>query len=244
MTPKTDSNDKRATIAEWKSLKPDSHTSNVVVGIKATISRSQLDKKICKDESSSLIAHENEVEKVAEKIRSILSKRFILLKPMMALPFKDRTMWHIHLIIFTSKCEIEQLRFWCQYWILLAVLTVSDKVGYRCTVKPNWHSLFICGILKQREQHVYDAFLRPYVAKHETEIDCNLLELRARAGNIVTKSITIFFSPAYSASFFFSPALILCLNRNSVNMDDVGLTFEKSEELLSPMLNVIQDNFK
>ncbi|XXG49342.1 hypothetical protein AAC387_Pa02g3554 [Persea americana] len=29
-----------------------------------------------------------------------------------------------------------------------------------------------------------------------------------------------------------------------VNMDDVGLTFEKSEELLSPMLNVIQDNFK
>ncbi|XXG73199.1 hypothetical protein AAC387_Pa07g2158 [Persea americana] len=29
-----------------------------------------------------------------------------------------------------------------------------------------------------------------------------------------------------------------------VNMDDVSLTFEKSEELLSPMLNVIQDNFK
>ena len=29
-----------------------------------------------------------------------------------------------------------------------------------------------------------------------------------------------------------------------VNMDDVGLTFEKSEDLLSPMLNVIQDSFK
>lgn len=31
---------------------------------------------------------------------------------------------------------------------------------------------------------MYDAFLRPYVAKHETEIDRNLLELRARAGDM------------------------------------------------------------
>ncbi|XXG69121.1 hypothetical protein AAC387_Pa06g2063 [Persea americana] len=29
-----------------------------------------------------------------------------------------------------------------------------------------------------------------------------------------------------------------------VNMDDVGMAFEKSEDLLSPMLNVIQDSFK
>ncbi|KAJ8636073.1 hypothetical protein MRB53_010340 [Persea americana] len=51
-TPKTYSNDKRATIAEWKSLKPDSHTSNVVVGIKATISRFSLIKKYVYDLSS------------------------------------------------------------------------------------------------------------------------------------------------------------------------------------------------
>ncbi|RWR76762.1 replication protein A DNA-binding subunit B isoform X1 [Cinnamomum micranthum f. kanehirae] len=139
-TPITDSNHKRATIAEWKSLRPDSATSNVVVGIKATISRSQLDQKIwylacikcgkktlkneennycpgcnlsstetypryimrltltdhtdtanvvlfdnevaqllqtSKDELSSLIADENEADKVAEKIRSILWKSFI-----------------------------------------------------------------------------------------------------------------------------------------------------------------------
>jgi len=31
---------------------------------------------------------------------------------------------------------------------------------------------------------VYDSFFRPYVAKHETEIDRNLLELRTRAGDI------------------------------------------------------------
>ncbi|KAJ8636074.1 hypothetical protein MRB53_010341 [Persea americana] len=165
---------------------------------------------------------------------------------MVALPFKDRTMWHIHLIIFTSKCEIEQLRFWCQYWILLPVLTVFERVGDTFVSWLPMYSeaklAFFVYLWYPRTKgttYVYDAFLRPYVAKHETEIDRNLPEFRARAGDIVTKSITIFFSPAYSVSFFFSPALILC-----VNMDDVGLTFEKSEELLLPMLNVIQDNFK
>lgn len=31
---------------------------------------------------------------------------------------------------------------------------------------------------------MYDSFFRPYLAKHETEIDRNLLELRTRAGDI------------------------------------------------------------
>jgi receptor expression-enhancing protein 1/2/3/4 len=31
---------------------------------------------------------------------------------------------------------------------------------------------------------VYDSFFRPYVAKHETDIDRNLMELRTRAGDI------------------------------------------------------------
>uniref|UniRef100_A0A453N0H0 HVA22-like protein n=1 Tax=Aegilops tauschii subsp. strangulata TaxID=200361 RepID=A0A453N0H0_AEGTS len=28
-----------------------------------------------------------------------------------------------------NRPEIEQLRFWCQYWILLAMLTVFERVG-------------------------------------------------------------------------------------------------------------------
>merc|ERR1712137_613609 len=33
--------------------------------------------------------------------------------------------------------------------------------------------------------YVYDSFFKPYLAKHENEIDRNLLELRARAGDYV-----------------------------------------------------------
>ncbi|KAJ0479001.1 hypothetical protein HanHA300_Chr00c0882g0819841 [Helianthus annuus] len=28
-----------------------------------------------------------------------------------------------------NKPDIEQLRFWCQYWILVAVLTVCERIG-------------------------------------------------------------------------------------------------------------------
>jgi receptor expression-enhancing protein 1/2/3/4 len=28
-----------------------------------------------------------------------------------------------------NRPEIEQLRFWCQYWILVACLTVFERVG-------------------------------------------------------------------------------------------------------------------
>lgn len=39
-------------------------------------------------------------------------------------------------------------------------------------------------LLCQGTTYVYDTFFRPYVAKHETDIDRSLLELRTRAGDI------------------------------------------------------------
>lgn len=36
----------------------------------------------------------------------------------------------------------------------------------------------------QGTTYVYDSFFRPYVAKHEPDIDRNLMELRTRAGDI------------------------------------------------------------
>ncbi|KAE8659857.1 protein disulfide-isomerase LQY1-like [Hibiscus syriacus] len=50
-----------------------------------------------------------------------------------------------------NKPDIEELRFWCKYWILVAVLTVSERIGdalfhgFQCTVRLSWHSLYTCG---------------------------------------------------------------------------------------------------
>ncbi|XP_077231387.1 putative HVA22-like protein g isoform X2 [Tasmannia lanceolata] len=90
-----------------------------------------------------------------------------------------------------NKPEIEQLLFWCQYWILVAMITVFERVG---DTFVSWLPLYSEAKLaffvylwypKTRgTTYVYNTFFRPYVSKHEIEIDRNLLELRTRAGDI------------------------------------------------------------
>ncbi|KAM5565101.1 putative HVA22-like protein g [Rosa sericea] len=90
-----------------------------------------------------------------------------------------------------NKPEIEQLRFWCQYWILVAVLTVCERVGDAFVSWVPMYSeaklLFIIYLWFPKTKgttYVYDSFFRPYLAKHENDIDRNLLELRTRAGDV------------------------------------------------------------
>ncbi|KAL6846706.1 hypothetical protein ACP4OV_024154 [Aristida adscensionis] len=80
--------------------------------------------------------------------------------------------------------QIEQLRFWCTYWILLAFLRAVDSVvswlpmygeAKLALVVYLWHPKTMGA------KHVYDGYLRPFLAAHEAEIDGGVLELRARA---------------------------------------------------------------
>ncbi|CAA0818562.1 HVA22-like protein i [Striga hermonthica] len=91
-----------------------------------------------------------------------------------------------------NKPDIDQLRFWCQYWILVAGLTVCERVG---DTFIGWVPMYGEAKLAffiylwfpktKGTTYVYDSFFRPYVAKHETEIDRSLLELRTRAGDML-----------------------------------------------------------
>lgn len=90
-----------------------------------------------------------------------------------------------------NKPEIEQLRFWCQYWILVALLTVCERIGDAFISWVPMYSeaklafyIYLWYPKTKGTTYVYDSFFRPYVAKHEPEIDRNLLELRTRAGDI------------------------------------------------------------
>ncbi|KAL0755197.1 hypothetical protein Bca101_092865 [Brassica carinata] len=115
-----------------------------------------------------------------------------------------------------NKPEIQQLRFWCQYWILVAALTVFERVGdtfaswlvlliskyfqmciYTYVVSVLFSSrvplyseaklaffIYLWFPKTRGTTYVYDSFFRPYVAKHENEIDRNLVELRTRAGDM------------------------------------------------------------
>lgn len=90
-----------------------------------------------------------------------------------------------------NRPEIEHLRFWCQYWILVAVLTVCERVGDAFISWVPMYSeaklaffIYLWYPKTKGTTYVYDSFFRPYVSKHENEIDRNLLELRTRAGDM------------------------------------------------------------
>ncbi|XVE56152.1 hypothetical protein DITRI_Ditri03aG0214500 [Diplodiscus trichospermus] len=91
-----------------------------------------------------------------------------------------------------NKPEIEQLRFWCQYWILVAALTVCERIGDAFISWVPMYSeaklaffIYLWYPKTRGTSFVYESFFRPYVEKHENEIDRNLLELRTRAGDMV-----------------------------------------------------------
>ncbi|KAK4434613.1 HVA22-like protein i [Sesamum alatum] len=71
-----------------------------------------------------------------------------------------------------NKPDIEQLRFWCQYWI---PMYGEAKLAF---------FVYLWFPKTKGTTYIYDSFFRPYVSKHENEIDRNLLELRTRAGDI------------------------------------------------------------
>lgn len=90
-----------------------------------------------------------------------------------------------------NKPEIEQLRFWCQYWILVALLTVLERVGDTFISWLPMYSeaklaffIYLWFPKTKGTTYVYHSFFRPYIAKHEPHIDRNLLELKTRAGDI------------------------------------------------------------
>ncbi|KAG6511436.1 hypothetical protein ZIOFF_029504 [Zingiber officinale] len=70
-----------------------------------------------------------------------------------------------------NKQEIEQLRFWCQYWL---PFYYGAKLGAFLYL---WHPR------TKGATFVYETFLAPFIAEHESEIDPSLFEFRARAAD-------------------------------------------------------------
>ncbi|KAJ1290575.1 hypothetical protein BS78_02G254500 [Paspalum vaginatum] len=86
--------------------------------------------------------------------------------------------------------QMERLRFWCQYWILLAFLTAFEGFA---DCAASWLPMygeaklalvvFLWHPNTMGARHVYDEYLRPFLATHEADIDRGILELRARAAH-------------------------------------------------------------
>ncbi|OAY84892.1 HVA22-like protein j [Ananas comosus] len=88
--------------------------------------------------------------------------------------------------------QIEQLRFWCQYWIIVAIVTAFERLG---DVFVSWLPMYGEAKLAffvylwypktKGSDLVYDTFLRPLVMQYEPNIEQRLRHLRARSGQLL-----------------------------------------------------------
>lgn len=90
----------------------------------------------------------------------------------------------------TSQQEIEQLHYWCQYWILVAILTILERIGDSFISWFPFYSeaklaffVYLWHPKTKGAKHMYDSFFRPYVSKHEPHIDRSLSELKLKASD-------------------------------------------------------------
>ncbi|XP_022996991.1 putative HVA22-like protein g [Cucurbita maxima] len=90
--------------------------------------------------------------------------------------------------IEASQPEIEQLHFWCQYWILVAVLTILERIGDSFISWFPFYGeaklalfVYLWHPKTKGANDVYDSFFRPYVSKHEPVIDRSLSEFKLKA---------------------------------------------------------------
>ncbi|KAJ8767570.1 hypothetical protein K2173_017914 [Erythroxylum novogranatense] len=89
--------------------------------------------------------------------------------------------------------EIDQLLFWCHYWILIAMFTICERVGDNLiSWLPLYNVAKVAFIVylwypkTKGADYVYDSVFRPLMAKYETEIDKHLLDMEAKVGEIAT----------------------------------------------------------
>ncbi|KAH8510610.1 hypothetical protein H0E87_008235 [Populus deltoides] len=120
-----------------------------------------------------------------------------------------------------NRTDIAQVLFWCRYWILVAMLTVCERVGDHLIFWLPMYSeaklaffIYLWHPKTKGTEYVYDCFFRPFVAKHETEIDRNLLEMRVQAEEIAL----IYWqkAAAYGQTKFFE--ILRCVSSQSASM--------------------------
>ncbi|RDX67493.1 HVA22-like protein j, partial [Mucuna pruriens] len=91
-----------------------------------------------------------------------------------------------------NRVDIDELRFWCKYWIIVALFTVLERFP---DIFIGWLPLY--GEMKlvffvylwypktKGTAYIYETVLRPIVSRHENDIDRKIMEWKARAWDYI-----------------------------------------------------------
>ncbi|KAM3288332.1 putative HVA22-like protein g [Capsicum chacoense] len=90
-----------------------------------------------------------------------------------------------------NKLENDELKFWCQYWIIVAALRIFESFGdLFLSWLPMYGESKLALIIYlwypkiKGTAYFYDTILKPFVANYESDIDRSLLEFRAKAWDL------------------------------------------------------------
>ncbi|KAJ4766710.1 HVA22-like protein [Rhynchospora pubera] len=84
--------------------------------------------------------------------------------------------------------RVEQLRFWCQYWIIVAIVLVLESLLSWLPMYGEIKLAFFVYLWYPKTKGsdlVYDTFLKPFVMQYEPNIEQRLGNLRAKSGQIL-----------------------------------------------------------
>ncbi|XP_062089305.1 putative HVA22-like protein g [Humulus lupulus] len=91
-------------------------------------------------------------------------------------------------IVEKTKPETEQLLSWSKYWILVAVITVLERIGdvFLCWLPLYSEAklalfMYLWSYQMKGTKYIYSRLLQPFMRRHEAEIDRNISELRSKA---------------------------------------------------------------
>ncbi|CAN1133974.1 HVA22-like protein j [Linum perenne] len=86
-----------------------------------------------------------------------------------------------------NKINIEDVRFWCQYWIIVALITVCERFGdFFLSWLPFYGEaklgffIWLWYPKTKGTYFMYNTFLKPYVSQHQSEIDQKLQEVKVK----------------------------------------------------------------
>uniref|UniRef100_A0A1D1XK12 HVA22-like protein n=1 Tax=Anthurium amnicola TaxID=1678845 RepID=A0A1D1XK12_9ARAE len=111
-------------------------------------------------------------------------------------------------VLEQNRPEIEQLRFWCQYWIIMGLLTALERFG---DMFVSWLPLygevklaFIIYLWHPRTKgtwYIYNKFIMPCLASNEPRISRKLNEVRTKSGDLLLFYIKNFTEKGQSIAF-------------------------------------------
>ncbi|KAM0872094.1 hypothetical protein ACQ4PT_038966 [Festuca glaucescens] len=84
--------------------------------------------------------------------------------------------------------DAHMLRFWCQYWIIVAMVIAFESLISWMPMYGEMKLAFFVYLWYPKTKGsdvVYDTFLRPIVMQYEPNIEHRLLHLRAKSGQLL-----------------------------------------------------------